>query len=317
MPKHRYLVAGDINVDLIFKGIQAPPAMGQELFVSDMDFCLGGSAANTACALGKLGASVGLWSQVAQDEFGALLLRFLHESGVHLGYIKQVPQKKSGISIGMTNHQDRAFLSYHGTNLDLDFRELPTEELMYHTFLHLSGFNWERNSGGYLDLLQRAKGIGIITSLDLGWTDFDRFRTVVLELLPWVDYFFPNEMEAMALTNAANLSEALHQLATYTSVPVITLGSKGAMAVWQGQDYFQPSFKVQSVDSVGAGDAFNAGFLWAVGQGFSLPEALKIACASGALTTTGPGGGAAAPTKEVLLKFIKGQEKDSEGSKVS
>lgn len=317
MKKISYLIVGDINVDLIFTGVQAPPAMGREIFVPSMDFCLGGSAANTASALGKLETQSFLWASIAQDEFGAILLRLLHEYGVQIKYIERIVNKKTGVSIALTNHQDRAFVSYRGTNEDLDFSKLQDKDIAEHSYLHVSGFNWEKNFEGYLKLFQQAKRLGVRTSLDLGWTDFDCYRTCLWELLHYVDYFFPNELEAFALTQSPDLSTALKCLSEKTEVPVITLGSKGAITLWQGKEYFQPSFQVESIDSVGAGDAFDAGFLWAIGQGMFPPEALRIANACGALTTTEVGGGGAAPSKENLLNFLKVQEQGSEGRDAS
>lgn len=308
MKKNSYLIVGDINVDLIFKGVQAPPVMGQEIFVPSMDLCLGGSAANTASALGKLGTRSYLWTTIAQDEFGAILLRLLHEYGVEIDYIQHNGNKKTGVSIALTNHQDRSFVSYRGTNEDLDFNQIQDRDIAEHSYLHVSGFNWKKNFGGYLGLFQRAKRLGVRTSLDLGWTEFDTYRNRLLELLPYVDYFFPNEMEAFALTQSSDISTALKCLSKKTEVPVITLGSKGAITLWQGKEYFQPSFHVESIDSVGAGDSFDAGFLWAIGQGIFPPEALKIANACGALTTTGVGGAGAAPSLEELSGFLKVQE---------
>jgi len=301
----RYLVIGDINVDIIFEGIKTPPVMGQEMFVSNMDFCLGGSAANTASALGKLGAHVALWTRVGQDEFGSFLLKSLHQAGVDLGYVKQIPGGKSGVSVAMTNHSDRSFISFPGTNQELDFAEVEEGDLIGNTYLHLSGFDWERNFPGYLTLLQRAKRMGIITSFDLGWTEFDRYRSSLWDLLPWVDYFFPNELEALALTQAPDVSTALEILDEKILEPIITLGNRGAVTRWQGQEIHQAAFQVESIDSVGAGDAFAAGFLWATGQGMVPPEALRIANACGALTTAGIGGGASAPSHEALFEFLK------------
>lgn len=315
--KAKYLVVGDINVDLIFKGVEAPPALGQEIFVPSMDFCLGGSAANTACALSKLGSQLDLWANIAQDEFGLSLLRLLHKAGVNQRYIQQVPNQKSGISIALTNHRDRAFISYPGTNKLLDITQIKNEVLVEHTHIHASGFDWEKNLPAYVDLFQRAKNLGLSTSLDLGWTDFDRYRTRLWQLLTTVDYFFPNEPEALTLTQASDLSTALKFLGERTAVPIITLGRKGALTLWQGKEYYQPSFNVESVDSVGAGDAFDAGFLWAIGEGKNPPEALKIANACGALTTTSVGGGEASPTKDQLQAFLKTQEHITEGSEVS
>ena len=300
----RYLVVGDINIDIIFKGIKTPPIMGQEIFVSDMDVCLGGSAANTASALGKLGAHVALWTRVAQDEFGPFLLKSLSQAGVELRHVKQILGGKSGVSVAMTNHHDRSFISFPGTNQEVDFAGVKETDLAGYTYLHLSGFDWERNFPGYLTLLQRAKRMGMITSFDLGWTEFDRHRSSLWEILPWVDYFFPNEVEALALTQASDLSTALEKLGEKISVPVITLGNRGAVTRWKGQEIHEPAFQVESIDSVGAGDAFAAGFLWAIGQGMIPPEALRVANACGALTSAGIGGGAAAPSHEALLEFL-------------
>ncbi|WP_258360818.1 carbohydrate kinase family protein [Moorella sulfitireducens] len=304
----RFLITGDINLDLIVKGLKAVPRPGEEVFVPDICLCAGGSAANTAVALARLGEQVSLHGHGGDDYLSQYLYQALHEAGVDTSLLQVVPGARTGLSIAITSQADRSFISYQGSNAA--YRPLPPvgEQLATFTHLHLSAFNWEENLKAYFVLLQEARAAGLSTSLDTGWFDFDHLRPGVLELLTLIDLFFPNEAEACALTGRKTWQEALGVLASRVKVAIITRGGQG-VAVQSGSKFFcLPAFDVRSVDAVGSGDVFAAGFLNAYSRGWELEKCALWASACGALAATRWGGAAAAPTAAEVKAFLAERE---------
>ncbi|MBE3571675.1 MAG: carbohydrate kinase family protein [Moorella humiferrea] len=299
----RFLVTGDLNLDLIIKDLEAMPDPGQELFIPDVYFSVGGSAANTAVALAKLGEQVSLHGYRSDDYFSQYISKTLEEMGVDTSLLQVVAGYKTGLSIALTSSKDRSFISYQGSNAA--YRPLiPAGELKHFTHLHISALNWKINLAAYRQLLQAAREQGLSTSLDTGWSEFAAMREEILGLLTLVDIFFPNEAEALALTGKESWEKALKVLGEQVRVAVITRGRRGVAVQSERERFSLPAFAVQSVDAVGAGDAFAAGFLSAYSKGWDLKKCALWASACGALAATRWGGATGAPTAAEVQAFF-------------
>jgi sugar/nucleoside kinase (ribokinase family) len=125
-------------------------------------------------------------------------------------------------------------------------------------------------------------------------------------LLPHVDIFLPNEREALALTRTENIEEALEHLARLSKTVAIKLGAQGALARAANEQIRVPSIPVRVTDTVGAGDAFDAGFLYGWLNDWSLGRSLQLACACGALSTQAPGGTQGQPTLDEARQHVAG-----------
>ncbi|MDN5362680.1 MAG: hypothetical protein PWP70_1727 [Moorella sp. (in: firmicutes)] len=302
----RVLVTGDLNLDLIIKELNFVPAPGQEVFIPDIYFSVGGSAANTAVALARLGTQVSLHGYRSDDFFSQYIREKLAGAGVDTSLLHPAPDTKTGLSIAITSNKDRSFISYQGSNAV--YRPLLQPlELKPFTHLHISALNWKENIAAYGQLLQAAREEGVSTSLDTGWFEFALVREEIFNLLTMVDVFFPNEAEALALTGATSWEGALGTLAGLVGVAVITRGRQGVVVQNAQERLYLPAFTVQSVDAVGAGDAFAAGFLHSYLQGWELKNCVLWASACGALAATRWGGAEAAPTAAEVQAFLRGQ----------
>ncbi|RME31169.1 MAG: carbohydrate kinase, partial [Thermoflexia bacterium] len=153
------------------------------------------------------------------------------------------------------------------------------------------------------DLFRRARALGLTTSLDTNWDPSGRWEGV-LDLLPLVDVFLPNAAEACALAGTSEVEMAARKLASLASVVAVKLGAEGALGVRGEQIVRVPSLSVPIVDTVGAGDNFDAGFLYGLLHGWPLERALRLGTVCGALSARAAGGVAAQPTLEEALMFL-------------
>ena len=141
------------------------------------------------------------------------------------------------------------------------------------------------------ELFQRLKAKGLTISLDTNDDPDDRWEGGLNELLPYVDVFLPNEREACKAAGTEDLEEAIRKLSGRVPLLVVKLGRKGAMAQRGTQRFTAaPSQELIPVDSVGAGDSFDAGFLHEYVRGADISKCLASGNAAGALSTTRPGG---------------------------
>ena len=163
--------------------------------------------------------------------------------------------------------------------------------------LHASSFFFQDGlRPGLPDLFARARRAGLSTSLDTGFDPRERWDGGLRETLRETDLFFPNEVELKALSGCDDPAEGIRALANGRTRVVAKLGKDGAMALDGDQLIQVPAYPVETVDTTGAGDSFNAGFLHRWLQGAPLVECLRLGAACGALSTRALGGTAAQAT---------------------
>ncbi len=304
------LVVGELNVDIILSDLNAFPALGKEVLAGNMEVVLGSSSAICAAGLAKLGASVTFVGIVGDDDYGRFVRRELERLGVHTEAIHIDPSVRTGATVSLVYKGDRALVTHLGSIAALHAADVPLDLLGHHRHLHVSSYYLQKNlQPGLPDLFRRARAQRLTTSLDVGFDpDEDWQRERVLDLLAQVDIFLPNEVEATALAGTEDVEEAARALARHVrGWVVVKRGARGALAVSATDERVSvPAFPVQVVDTTGAGDSFNAGFIYAYAlQKMPVEEALRFAAACGALSTTGVGGTAAQPTAEEVWRLLR------------
>ena len=301
----RVLVAGELNVDLLLRNYSAFPAPGREVLVQDIALTLGSASAICASALAKLGEQVTFIGKVGQDSWGDLCVKALAEAGVDCSRVAKDPELKTGITVSISSAKDRALMTYLGSIEELRAGEVGDEVLARFDHLHVSSFFLQRGlRPGLKELLARAHSQRLSTSLDPGFDPEDRWERDLLDTLSETDVFLPNEVELTALTDKQDWTEALHALDNGRTLIVAKLGANGCMAIQNGSITTVPAFPVKPVDTTGAGDTFNAGFLHAWLSGATIEEALRFGAACGALSTLAEGGTGNQPTSEEAREFI-------------
>ncbi|NPA91632.1 MAG: carbohydrate kinase family protein [Chloroflexi bacterium] len=304
------LVVGELNVDLILSQLNAFPAPGKEVLAQDMDVVLGSSSAICAAGLAKLGAQVGFVGRVGNDAYGRFVLRALERLGVDTTTVRVDPDVRTGATVSLVYRGDRALVTYLGSIATLRAEDVPVDCMSNYRHLHVSSYYLQKNLQEGLPLLYRqARALGLTTSLDVGYDPEESWqRDRVLALLHHVNFFLPNEGEACALADTGDVEEAAAFLARHVQDWVIVKrGAEGALAhARDGRRVHVPAFPVTVVDTTGAGDSFNAGFIYAYAlQRMPIEDALRFAAVCGALSTTGIGGTAAQPSLEQVWEFLR------------
>lgn len=301
------LVLGDINVDLIL-GPQARPIFGQvETLVADAELTVGGSGAIFAMGAARLGLRVGQCGVVGDDSFGRFLLASLHSRGVDTRGVVILPSAKTGVSVHLNADGDRAILTHLGTIDTLSVEMIAPDLLAQTRHLHITSYFLQHNlRAGLPDLLRRLRATGTTVSLDTNWDPSESWDHGLTALLALVDVFLPNAQEALAISGQPTVEQALATLAATIPTVVVKQGAAGASCRRGDQVVHDPGFALPSViDTTGAGDSFNAGFLYGLLHGWNLDAALALACASGAASTQAVGGTAAQPTLAQAKELIR------------
>jgi sugar/nucleoside kinase (ribokinase family) len=286
------LVIGELNVDIILKGEDVVPEFGQvEKLVEDASLSLGSSSAIFACGASRLGLSVGFLGKVGDDEFGHYLIRTLKSRNVDTSPIIIDPAIKTGLTIHLIKDRDRAMLTFLGSISALNGTDL-NEQLIHSTsHIHLSSVFIQKGVHAALPAyLEKARQAGVTVSLDPGWDPFEKWRKTLQPILQKVDLFMPNEQEALAVLEVNSIDLALEVCAPRFLITVIKRGQLGSIACWGQEIASQEIYTVSVTDTVGAGDSFDAGFIYAYLNGMDLHSCLKWGNACGALSATGMGG---------------------------
>jgi len=298
------LVLGDANVDIILRGEEVTPTFGQERLVDDLILTLGGSASIFACQAAKLGLRTAQVGVVGGDEFGAYVVGALEAQGVDTTRIRRAPERKTGVTVSLTAPHDRALLTYLGTIAALESAMVERAWLEEARHAHVASYFLQPAlAPGLPELLANARRAGATVSLDTGWDPADRWDDALVGALAQVDLFLPNEMEALRITGQASAEAALAALAARIPVVAIKLGSRGAMAQRGRETARVRAIPVEVVDTTGAGDSFDAGFVYGWLRGLPLAECLELGAICGGLSTRAAGGTASQPTLPEVEAF--------------
>jgi len=291
------LVVGDANPDLVLRGGDVVPAFGQrEQLVDHADLTLGGSGAIMACGAARLGLEVAIAARVGDDELGRFTREALRRAGVDDEQVDAAAGEATGISVGLVREADRAVLTAAGALAALDPDSVPDELLASARHVHVaSPFLQPLLAEGLGRLVERAQAAGATVSIDTGWDPAERWA-LPAQALSGADVLLPNAEEAIRLASGADARSAARALAAAGPVVALKLGAEGA-AAYSGDDSAEVAAPaVEAVDTTGAGDSFDAGFLAAWLEGQPLGAALALGVACGALSTRAAGGTAAQPT---------------------
>ncbi len=302
-------VYGDVNIDLVVPGVEKLPVPGSEEDVPVMETFVGGGAALFTLGLAKLGLTPVFQGSIGKDMYGEYIRNLFRELGVDDSLLLDSDSKKTGISISFTNEKDRCFLTYRGTNECLSLKYMDLDQLPGAKHVHVTGYEGATNHAEYLDILTKIHEMGDVTvSFDVGWDMTGVWYEGIFDLLPMIDVLFMNETECQHYTRCEDIETGARKLAEKAGMAVIKLGKTGAMAIRDGEKYFAPAYKVQAVDTTGAGDSFNAGFIYGFLQGLPMEECLKCGNGCGALSVTKLGGNTGFPFRAELEKWIRDHE---------
>jgi sugar/nucleoside kinase (ribokinase family) len=301
----RILIAGELNPDLILRNYRMFPQAGKEVLVEDAQLTLGSSSAICAVGLARLGGRVTFAANVGADTYGDYCIGFLEREGIDVSLVNRRADLKTGITVSITSSKDRALVTYPGAMASLRAEDLPKGIFAGYRHFHVSAYFLQDGlRPGLKNLFAEARRLGLSTSLDTGYDPSEQWSADLIDTLQEVDVFLPNELEIQGIANRQDVVDGLRALDNGHTLVVGKLGSEGCLSLDQGTLVKVEAFPVQVVDTTGAGDSFDAGFLHAWLRGRPLRDCLRFGAACGALSTRGMGGTATQPSEEEVESFV-------------
>ena len=284
-------IAGELNLDLILYGLPAEMQTERELLATDFRATLGSSSAIVAHNAANLGARVAFTTLIGTDDFGRLAIDRLRAAGVDTSHTSRHDTVATGITILLPHGDQRHMLTFPGTIAELTVADLDFDFLAQARHFHLSSLYLQRGlHAGLPNLLRRLKQADLTISLDTNDDPENRWGAPLREIFPYIDVFMPNEDEICRMTNRDNLDGAIQSLAVKIPTIVVKRGRHGARVYEQGRAIDVAPLSVVPVDTIGAGDSFDAGFLRAYLLSKDSVTCARAGNITGALSTQASGG---------------------------
>lgn len=304
------LCLGIMVADVVGRPLRAVPDPGRLVLVDEMSLHTGGCAINAATALVRLGLPVEIIGRIGSDALGDFLTAELAKRGIGAGGVKRDSEVgTSGTMVMVEPDGERRFVHYIGANAQLTLDDIDVSMFAEASILHVAGSLVLPGLDGAptAELLRQAQGAGVITFLDVVWDDTGRWMELIGPSLPYIDYFVPSLPEAQAITGREDPEDAARVLLDHGVGTVgLKMDIEGCLVMTGvGDSLRQPAFEVDVVDATGAGDAFAAGFIAGVYQGWPLEKTARFANAVGALCVTGLGATGGVRSLDETLEFMQ------------
>lgn len=308
---------GIIVADLVGRPLRSLPDPGRLVLVDEMGLYTGGCALNAATALARLGLPVAVIGKVGVDALGDFLLRELDGRGIDVQGISRDPQVGTSATMVMVDPTgERRFVHYIGANARLTLADVDWRIVEAASILHVAGALVLPGLDGQptAELLRRARSASVTTFMDTVWDDTGRWMELIGPCLPHLDYFVPSLSEARALTGLREPEDVARAMLDLGAGNVaLKMGADGCLVMTSaGESLRAPAFEVDVVDATGAGDAFAAGFIAGVWQGWPLEQCARLANAVGALCVTGVGATGGVRSLVETLDFISAKSRDAD-----
>ena len=284
-----FVVIGTTTVDLIVRGIPKIAGMGDGFRADNLAFCdqpllmlMGGNGGNSAYVWGKLGVETAVISSIGQDDLGDWLASKLASQQVNLDGLMRQPDLATSTSTILLDHDERQSVFHHkGATDGLRLTAVHESLLAQARVLLISSYTLfpHMRSGGFAQALQLTHAAGGITALDIGPAIGTPATTAeIAPLFPYLDYLIANEHELLVCTGEQDWETAVaHLLAQGCSCVVVKRGANGVALRSHEHNLDVAALSVSANISIGAGDAFNAGFLYGL-QASEVAKTSEVLC---------------------------------------
>jgi sugar/nucleoside kinase (ribokinase family) len=289
------LVAGEYFCDLVFSGLDGPPRLGEEHMATGLTVVPGGTY-TMALALTRLGVRTCWASSFGTDLFSSHVRARAAADDLDPSGFTIVDGDVQRVSVAYAAQGERGFISFSQPSVEPP----PPAIAAIKPLWLLQTFRFEPQ---WLTFVRQKKSDGAKVLLDCRGGDFSLTTPGVADLIGLADIFSPNAEEAQRLTGRSDLEDAARAVAELCPLVVVKAGADGALVASHGRIESYSTRRVEIVDTIGAGDCFNAGLLSGLVAGQAVPDAVARAIACGTLSTLGKGG-AAAPTFDALASFL-------------
>jgi sugar/nucleoside kinase (ribokinase family) len=302
------IAVGNIVADFIATSVDKFPNWGEHVEVKQpVRPNIGGNAANFSVCLTKLGVPTSLIGKVGKDLLGQHLLDSLRKMGVDVSNVSFSMDPTSVSMIASNLQGERGVIHYVGANESLSDKDVVLEDFPDSEILHLCAYYLLPSLEGESaeNLLKKARSFGLTTTFDVAWDVKGHWK--IGSLLRFVDFFMPNEIEATMITRKTNPSKSAAAIIEMGAANVvIKLGSRGCLIrTSDGDEMELPAYKVNAVDTTGAGDAFDAGFVYGLHEKWPLKRVCGFANAVAALTLAEPGCSTPSISLSEVMNFLK------------
>ena len=286
-------------------GMESLPVVDREVTCKSFEVVMGASTVICACAYRSLGGEAAFVGLVGNDDYGDFMLRGLGEFGIHTELVERTSQVRTGVTVNLIFENTRTQVTYPGTIAEFEGPALDETTLRGFDHIHCGGVYLQTKFRPRITaLLKLAKKLGITTSLDPQWDSSETWE-YMHEWLPLLTYLFVNQDEALSIAKASSVEEAARWLLAHTHCPLIKIGKDGVAVTVDGALRTVPTRKVEVVDTTGAGDSFDAGFLYAaLEKRMGLLDACQFANAVAARSCTFVGGTSARSTYDDTMQWL-------------
>lgn len=300
------LFVGDVNVDLNLSGLKQDPVPDREIQAAGFEIAIGSSAAIAAVAYASLGGRTAFLGLAGEDEYGRFMVREMAKTGIDVGGIKLDPEFSTGVTVNMVRDQHRTQVTYPGAipYFKADPDDFTKIDDLRH--VHFAGIYQQRDLLPLLPkLMGHLRSQGISVSVDPQWDETEQWKYSE-SWLTESDIVLLNADEARSITGAVTLPQALDVLAVRCPCVIVKDGAAGAALREGGREYRVKGHAVDLVDTIGAGDNFAAGFLYArIQKEMDVGAALRYANAVAARSCRFPGGTGARSSDLDIITFLE------------
>jgi sugar/nucleoside kinase (ribokinase family) len=284
-------IVGDCCVDLVLYGLPDVLPPERELLAGAMAMRIGGSAAITAHNLSCFGNSVGFVFSGADDSFGRFCSERLAAAQVDTTTAVLREGGTTGVTVLLQHAQARHMFTYAGVTDTLQLSDIDVDYICRSRHFHMASYYLQRGLTPEIpELLRRLKNRGLTVSMDPNDDPDNTWNRSILQALEWVDVFMPNEGEARRVTGEDDLQAAIENLRRRVPLLVVKRGAAGVSAFAGNREWHIPAYPLKTVDAIGAGDSFNAGFVHGYTRGWEVESCLRFGALTGAWSTSASGG---------------------------
>lgn len=303
------MAIGNIVSDFVAAPVTRVPTWGELYSVEQpINLNIGGNAAIFSACASRLGLQAGLMGKIGDDEIGQVLLKKLKDASVDVSFVSLSRNKPTAATLVIANDTgERSFYHHIGANAefglgDVDFTSLyEAKALLLCSYFIMPDLDGDPAK----TILKQAKENNMVTFFDVAWDPTGNWS--LDEILNYVDVFIPNEDEITRIMKKKDVADAIHELLDAgVQTVAVKLGSKGCYIENNEGEIIQlKAHNVKALDTTGAGDTFNAGFVYGILSGWDLDITARFANAAAAISVTKLGGATAAPTLNEVEEFMK------------
>ena len=291
MSRFDVTIAGEINLDLILYGLPEQMPLDRELIANQFTVTLGSSSAILAHNLGAIGVKVGFATKVGSDPLGRIALKKLMAMDVDVSHTASATDEQTGVTVLLHHSTTRHIVTYLGVMEKMTVADIDLSFVASSRHFHISSLFLQKGLHRDLPgLCRELKQRGLTLSLDTNDDPDDLWGEPLGQMLQLVDVLLPNQDEVMRMAHTDDLDRAIDSLAERVPILAVKCGSRGSIVQAGRTRWVVPALEVEPLDTIGAGDSFNAGFLKGYLAGFSLEKCAAFGNATAALSTQRPGG---------------------------